>query len=191
MSNNNTSRTSSVALAGVTGFRGCFSAGFRAGALLIGVFVASIASTVLGHNLDTRATGIAFEKSFLTTITTRAATNAANLVQVNDEFWVILKTTPVTTTATGVGGYQTFYVPTGVQVTGAEIIEPDPANPGGFRTIPAHGQSIIAGDACAVHDRFLGAAEEVGEDHTGSIDAVGEHRGARLGPDGAGTDGDD
>lgn len=103
-----------------------------------------MAPVLRAHNLDTRATGISFEKSFVATMTTRASTNAANLVQVGDEFWVILKTTPGPGTVTGVGGYQTFYVPSGVQVTGAEIIEPDPANPGSFRTIPAHGQSIIA-----------------------------------------------
>lgn len=55
-----------------------------------------------GRLETTRATGMAFEKSFVTTMTPRASANAANRVQVDDASWVILKTTPVTTTATGV-----------------------------------------------------------------------------------------
>ncbi len=105
----------------------------------------SMPALLQAHNLDTRATSIFFDQAYLATLSSRSPANLANpLIRVNDEFWLIVKTTPGPGTATGVGGYQTLYIPAGMQVVGAEMVEPDPLNPGGFRAINARGQSIIA-----------------------------------------------
>ena len=135
--------------------------------LLMGVTAVS----ALAHNLDTRATSIFFDKDFVATMYGRAGTS---LIRQNDEFWVVIKTTPVPGTITGVGGYQTFYVPTGAQVTGAQLVEPDPANPGGFRQINARGQSIIA-----VGDGTIGAKASAKLLSTG---VAGSGTGLTLGP---------
>ena len=67
----------------------------------------SALSTVRAHNLDTTATSVSFDNDFVRTMAQRAAVQAP-LVQLNDEFWVLVKTTPGPGTNTGVGGYQTF-----------------------------------------------------------------------------------
>lgn len=97
------------------------------------------------HNLDTRATSIFFDQQMLAQMGARASVNAP-LVQVNDEFWVILKTTAGPGTTTGVGGYQTFYVPPGVKVLDAAYVLPVPTTTDarGFIEIPMKGQSPIA-----------------------------------------------
>ncbi len=69
--------------------------------------------TATSHNLDTRATSIAFAKDFVAQMSSRAAL-MQQPVQIGDEFWVVLKTTPGPGTNIVVGGYQTFYVPDGV-----------------------------------------------------------------------------
>ena len=110
------------------------------------VFCAAFASLILpsrAHNLDTRATEISFAKDFLNTMSARASANQP-LVQANDEFWMLLKTTPGPGTDTGVGGYQTFYVPDGMQVKDVAYVLPDLSDPRGFRAIPMKGQSPIA-----------------------------------------------
>lgn len=71
------------------------------------------------HHLGNIVTSIFIDPSFLPTMSARAATNGPMLV-VGDEFNIIMKATPDPAgTLTGVGGYQTFYIPNGMQVTGA------------------------------------------------------------------------
>jgi uncharacterized repeat protein (TIGR01451 family) len=98
---------------------------------------------VTAHNLDTTATSISFADDFVAIMAQRAAAND-ELIQQNDEFWVLLKTTPGPGTQTGVGGYQTFYIPNGIIATDAAYVFPDSSDPRGFRSIPMKGQSPIA-----------------------------------------------
>ena len=110
-------------------------------------FLASVLLALPGyaHNLDTRSTNIAFANDFLATMTGRSVTESSQpLVRVGDSFWIYLKTTPGPGTGTGVGGYQTFYVPPGVRVVDAAYVTPDPSDPRGFRNIAMKGQSLIA-----------------------------------------------
>ncbi|MCH7229043.1 SdrD B-like domain-containing protein, partial [Haloferula sp. A504] len=109
---------------------------------LLGFTLALLASGH-AHNLDTRATGIAFAQDYLEQMSARGSANEP-LIQENDEFWMLLKTTPGPGTTTGVGGYQTFYVPDGMQVVDVAYVLPDPTDPRGFRAIPMKGQSPIA-----------------------------------------------
>jgi uncharacterized repeat protein (TIGR01451 family) len=102
-----------------------------------------LATSALAHNLDTRATSIHYAADYLALMSQRAAANQA-LTQVGDEFWVVIKTTPGPGTTTGVGGYQTFYVPSWAQVLDAAYVLPDPSAATGFVTIPMKGQSPIA-----------------------------------------------
>jgi len=101
--------------------------------------------SVQAHNLDTRATSIAFDQQQLATMGVRAGLSQP-LVQPGDKFWVLIKTTPGPGTDTGVGGYQTFYVPPGVRVHGAAYVRPvsTAVDPRGFVEIPMKGQSPIA-----------------------------------------------
>ena len=99
--------------------------------------------TAPAHNLDTRATSISLAQDYLQTMTQRAGLNQP-LMQVGDEFWVVIKTTPGPGTTTGVGGYQTFYVPNGAQVVNAAYVRPVATDPRGFVEIPMKGQSPIA-----------------------------------------------
>lgn len=101
------------------------------------------AGAVFSHNLDTRATGIQFAQDFLQTMSQRAASSQP-LVQVGDEFWITIKTTPGPGTSTGVGGYQTFYIPEGYQVLDAAYAQSSTTDPRGFIAIPMKGQSPIA-----------------------------------------------
>lgn len=103
----------------------------------------ALAPRLWGHNLDTRATGISFADDFLHQMEQRAALNQ-QMVQVGDEFWVLIKTTPGPGTPTGVGGYQTYYIPPGVQVTDVAYALPTTNSPQGFIPIPMKGQSPIA-----------------------------------------------
>lgn len=108
--------------------------------------VALIALTAVSsqaHNLDTRATGIQFAQDFVQTMSQRAASRVP-LVQVGDEFWITIKTTPGPGTTTGVGGYQTFYVPEGFQVIDAAYAQTSNTDPRGFIAVPMKGQSPIA-----------------------------------------------
>ncbi|MEI6653795.1 MAG: SdrD B-like domain-containing protein [Verrucomicrobiota bacterium] len=105
--------------------------------------VAATMATAHAHNLDTRATGISFAQDFLAQMSQRAAAHQS-LMQVGDEFWVVAKTTPGPGTTTGVGGYQTFYIPSGMQVVDVAYVQPGPSDPRGFVSIPMKGQSPIA-----------------------------------------------
>ncbi len=103
----------------------------------------SLGDNVHAHNLDTRATSILFADDYLALMAQRASSNQP-LVQLNDEFWIIVKTTPGPGTTTGVGGYQTFYVPPGAQVLDVAYVVPSVTDPSGFSPIPMKGQSPIA-----------------------------------------------
>ncbi|MEI6604795.1 MAG: SdrD B-like domain-containing protein [Verrucomicrobiota bacterium] len=123
------------------------------------IVVASLTATALtsrGHNLDTRATGLSLAQDFVQTMTSRAAA-CQPLVQVNDTFWIVMKTTPGPGTSTGVGGYQTFYVPQGMQVVDVAYIQPTPCDQRGFVPVPMKGQSPIA-----IGDGSCGAKISVG-----------------------------
>ena len=98
---------------------------------------------LLAHNLDTRATSIHYAADYIALMAQRAGSNQP-LNQVGDEFWVVIKTTPGPGTTTGVGGYQTFYVPPWAQILDAAYVLPDPSAPSGFAEIPMKGQSPIA-----------------------------------------------
>ncbi len=111
---------------------------------------------LLAHNLDTRATSISLAKDYVQTMATRAGNNQP-AVQLNDEFWVLVKTTPGPGTNTGVGGYQTFYIPQGSQVVGAAYVRPTTSDPRGFIEIPMKAQSPIA-----IGDGPIGAKAAVG-----------------------------
>jgi uncharacterized repeat protein (TIGR01451 family) len=100
-------------------------------------------ATASAHNLDTRATSINYAADYLALMSQRAGDNEP-LVQVGDEFWVVIKTTPGPGTTTGVGGYQTFYVPPWARVLDAAYVLPDPSQPNGYAKIPMKGQSPIA-----------------------------------------------
>ncbi len=112
-------------------------------ALMAGIALSALLTSVQAHNLDTRATSITFDQQFLALMAERAGNNE-DLVQVNDEFWVVIKTTPGPGTTTGVGGYQTFYVPPGVLVTDVAYVLPSTSDPRGFIPISMKGQSPIA-----------------------------------------------
>lgn len=113
------------------------------------IALAAVTSAVLlgnqanAHNLDTTTTSISFAEDYVAQMSQRAAAQES-LIQLGDEFWALLKTTPGPGTKTGVGGYQTFYVPEGVVVLDAAYVLPDPSDPRGFRNIPMKGQSPIA-----------------------------------------------
>ncbi len=108
------------------------------------------------HNLDTRATSINFAKDYLNLMSQRAG-SGQQPVQLGDEFWVILKTVPGPGTNVGVGGYQTFYVPNGVQIVDAAYVLPDASASTGFKAVPMKGQSPIA-----IGDGPIGAKVAVG-----------------------------
>jgi fimbrial isopeptide formation D2 family protein/uncharacterized repeat protein (TIGR01451 family) len=102
-----------------------------------------LAPWISAHNLDTRSTSIQFAQDFLQLMSQRAG-SAQDLMQVGDEFWVTIKTTPGPGTNTGVGGYQTFYVPDGYQVLDAAYAQSSSIDPRGFVPIPMKGQSPIS-----------------------------------------------
>ncbi|MCU0796842.1 MAG: DNRLRE domain-containing protein [Akkermansiaceae bacterium] len=111
--------------------------------LLPGLLLISLIDSALAHNLDTTATSISFADDYVALMSQRAA-GSDPLIQQDDEFWVLLKTTPGPGTQTGVGGYQTFYIPEGVIAMDAAYVFPDASDPRGFRAIPMKGQSPIA-----------------------------------------------
>jgi len=134
------------------------------------IVVASLAATTItsrGHNLDTRATGLSLAQDFVQTMSNRAAASQP-LVQVNDTFWIVMKTTPGPGTSTGVGGYQTFYVPQGMQVVDVAYIQPTSSDPRGFVPVPMKGQSPIA-----LGDGSCGAKNAVGLNPAGAPVVLG------------------
>ena len=83
-----------------------------------------LASLARAHNLDQRDTSISIDDAFLNVMTQRY-TLGQTLIQDDDEFWMVFRSTPGPGTATGVGGYLTFYIPTNyVEVTGGKLSDP-------------------------------------------------------------------
>lgn len=107
--------------------------------LAFAVFV----SNLFGHNLDTSSTSIQYSADYIETMKARAALGQP-LIQPGDEFWASMKTTPGPGTTTGVGGYMTFYIPSGYQVADAAYVLPSSSDPRGFVSAPMDGQSPIA-----------------------------------------------
>ena len=103
----------------------------------------AISSAAWAHNLDTSSSSVQYADDFVEVMKARAAA-LQPLIQPGDEFWVTMKTTPGPGTTTGVGGYMTFYLPSGYQVTDAAYVFPSTADPRGFVNVPIDGQSIIA-----------------------------------------------
>jgi len=97
--------------------------------LFASISFAALAANLSAHNLDTTSTALQYSADFIETMKTRAAAGQA-LVQPGDEFWVSMKTTPGPGTTTGVGGYMTFYVPSGYQVADAAYVLPSATDPG-------------------------------------------------------------
>lgn len=120
---------------------------WKTGCLL--VLAMAVGHASLAHNLDQRDTSIVFDQQYLQTMTARAGVGQA-LVQTNDTFWLILKSTPGPGTLTGVGGYLTYYIPEGVEVQEVGYLTPTPGTPGdqhnpaNFTRVALKGQSIIA-----------------------------------------------
>ena len=106
------------------------------------------------HNLDQLDTSIAFDKATLDMMAARAGLNQP-LVQAGDSLGLILKSTPGPGTATGAGGYMTFYIPPGTQVEKAEYGRPTAS--GTFAAIPMKGPSIMA-----IGDGSVGSATTAG-----------------------------
>jgi uncharacterized repeat protein (TIGR01451 family) len=139
---------------------------------LAALVVASLSATALvspAHNLDTRATSISFAQDYIQTMSTRAGLSQP-MVQVNDTFWVVIKTTPGPGTPTGVGGYQTFYVPDGMQVVDVAYVRPvaTGVDSRGFVSIPMKGQSAIA-----IGDGSIGAKVATGLNPDGTGISLG------------------
>jgi len=65
------------------------------------------------------------------------------LVKSGDVLGFVLKSTPGPGTATGAGGYMTFYVPAGTQVVGVEYVREDPAQPGTYIPYPLPGPAVM------------------------------------------------
>ena len=125
-------------------------------AALVLALISASAITTPAHNLDTRATSISFDQQFVQLMSSRAGSNE-QLVQVGDSFWVVIKTTPGPGTPTGVGGYQTFYVPPGMQIMDVAYVQPTTSNSLGFAVVPMKGQSPIA-----IGDGSIGAKTATG-----------------------------
>ena len=157
--------------------------------LAFAALVALLAPPTQAHNLDTRGTAVYFADDFIGTMSTRAGLGQP-LVQVGDKIWVIMKTKPGPGTTTGVGGYQTFYVPNGVKVVNAAYVRPVPTSvdPRGFTPISMKGQSPIAigdGPIGAKTDPNLIGLTLPGVNGLGlnnaPVDAAGKHRGTIAG----------
>ena len=136
------------------------------------------------HNLDQQDTSIAFDKVTLDMMAARAGLNQS-LVQAGDSIGLILKSTPGPGTATGAGGYMTFYIPPGTQVEKADYGRPNGS--GGFSVIPMKGPSIMA-----VGDGSVGSASTpalvgltLGPNAAGvtsaTVSATGTHNGTLAG----------
>lgn len=97
--------------------------------------------TAFGHNLNQTDTVLAFDKPTLDLMASRVGTGQP-MLKAGDTVGVILKSTPGPGTATGTGGYMTFYILPGTQVTKAEYGHMD--NAGGFVATPVKGPSIMA-----------------------------------------------
>ncbi|MBP7961497.1 MAG: SBBP repeat-containing protein [Caldilineaceae bacterium] len=96
--------------------------------------------TASAHNLDQRMNWIQFDTATSATLDARITANDLPLMRVGDELGMIVKVTPTDGTTTGVGGYVTVYLPTGVQVVDVGYLSPDGL--GGYNEVPMKGQAI-------------------------------------------------
>ena len=141
---------------------------------------------LLGHNLNTSMTYLAFDADTVQRMQQRAALGQT-LIQAGDVLGIVLKVTPGPGTATGVGGYMTFYIPDGMTVTKAEYVRPDPANPDILIPIPLKGQSImpLGSGPVAVASSPALVGQSLGPNYLGvtelSVTAAGAHRGTVAG----------
>lgn len=103
----------------------------------------------VAHNLDATDAYIVFDAETQAALDARVAGGwvpGTPLIQDGDEIGLVLKAIPDNGTATGVGGYVTFYLPNGVQVMDAAFLKPgNDASDGmaGFDRIPAKGQALM------------------------------------------------
>jgi hypothetical protein len=104
--------------------------------------LAALALPAFAHNLGQEATFLNFDRPTLDQFAARASA-AQPLIKAGDTVGVVLKSTPGPGTATGAGGYMTFYVPAGVQVIGVEYVREDPAQPGTYIDYPLPGPAIM------------------------------------------------
>ena len=114
------------------------------------------ASMLQAHNLDTTSSSVQFAKDYMQTMAARAAANQT-LMQVGDEFWVVMETTPGPGTPVGVAGYSTFYLPTGYQVLDSAYVKTSATDPRGFVSTPMKGAGPIS-----IGDGPIGAKAAVG-----------------------------
>jgi uncharacterized repeat protein (TIGR01451 family) len=111
---------------------------------------------IQAHNLDTTSSSVQFAKDYMQTMAARSAANQT-LMQVGDEFWVVMETTPGPGTPVGVAGYSTFYLPTGYQVLDSAYVKTSAADPRGFVSIPMKGAGAISmGDGPIGADAAIG-----------------------------------
>jgi hypothetical protein len=115
---------------------------WRRGARWALVALAALASPGFAHNLGQEATFLNFDRPTLDQFAVRAATSQP-LVKAGDVVGMVLKSTPGPGTATGAGGYMTFYLPGGVQVVGVDYVREDPAQPGSYNVYPLPGPAIM------------------------------------------------
>lgn len=112
--------------------------------LLAATFFASAAHA---HNLDATDAYVVFDAETQSALDARIAGGwipGTPLIQNGDEIGLILKAIPDNGTATGVGGYATFYLPNGTQVMDAAFVQPgtDESDAmAGFDRVPAKGQA--------------------------------------------------
>ena len=138
------------------------------------------------HNVDQRMNWMFFDQATLDLISARAGANDLPLVRAGDELGIIIKASPQPSGATtGVGGYVTFYIPEGTQVTDVGYVWPDGND--GYTDMPMKGQSIIAiGDGpigAETTTELIGltlGANAVGQTEA-AVDASGLHRGTLAG----------
>ena len=113
----------------------------RAGKILSLLVLFAVLGTAFGHNLNQLDTVLAFDKPTLDLMASRVGLGQP-LLKAGDTVGVILKSTPGPGTATGAGGYMTFYIPPGTQVTNAEYGYL--SSTGAFIATPVKGPSIMA-----------------------------------------------
>jgi uncharacterized repeat protein (TIGR01451 family) len=114
------------------------------------LIISTLVSPVAAHNLDQIDTAISIDDAFVQVMLEREELEE-NLIQDEDEFWLVFRSTPGPGTDTGVGGYLTFYIPTNyVEVLEVSYLTPSPGtvgdlnSPTNFTRVPLKGQSIIA-----------------------------------------------
>ena len=155
---------------------------------LAALCLAAFIPATWGHNLDQRFTYINLDPDTLDIMRARALAGEET-IQVGDELHVIMKSVPGPGTLTGVGGYMTFYLPTGgqFQVVRTEYLAPDPNRPGYYIPVPIKGQSIIAvgsgpiGPASTPGLIGLNLGANINGVTEAAVTAAGVHRGTIAG----------